>query len=267
MATRQRRVADGKQIGGIASNMNLPRGEGKRRIFKRASNCQKPWVHNIPRCLQSSLTHFLQDSQNYLRCVPLSEQIVGLADRIDPGDVDAGQLAFRNEANLAKSVSCERLAELESNAGSGPVRASTCISPDLAKRWGKRFWQSCQGKADREPERPPRQDSRFYSVGIWTLFSSTRRCRHIGTRPGTCAPGSCSPSPLQVRFSGMPNSSSSEAEGFLSQRQPTAVPTVERPRRQEELHRENSRFFLRSPECVHPEPGCRPSSMGRMQTG
>jgi hypothetical protein len=43
------------------------------------------------------------------------------------------------------------------------VHLST-ISPDLAKRWGKRFWQSCREKAESGVWRPPHQTPDFFCL-------------------------------------------------------------------------------------------------------
>jgi len=46
--------------------------------------------------------------------------------------------------------------------GLGPQTALGNVGPDLAERWGKRFWQSCQGKAESGAWETPSPDSRFY---------------------------------------------------------------------------------------------------------
>jgi hypothetical protein len=45
MAARQRRIADGKQIGWVAPDMNFAARQGKRRIFQWPGDYQQPWIH------------------------------------------------------------------------------------------------------------------------------------------------------------------------------------------------------------------------------
>lgn len=67
MAARQGRIADGEQIGWVASNVHLSAWERKSRVFEGAGNRQKPWVH-FNSLLRAILCNTLsRDSQNYLR--------------------------------------------------------------------------------------------------------------------------------------------------------------------------------------------------------
>jgi len=63
---------------------------------------------------------------------------------------------------VIKSVTWDWSLVMDREACRGLRRALMTGSPDLAKRWGKRFWQSCREKAKSGVWRPPHRTPDFF---------------------------------------------------------------------------------------------------------
>jgi hypothetical protein len=82
-------------------------------------------------------------------------------------------------------------------SNSGGPRAISSVSPDSAERWGKRFWQSCRGKAESGATETPSSGSRLFSLARVETAQSVSlqlpktgagfecRDRRQGFRPGS----------------------------------------------------------------------------------
>jgi hypothetical protein len=94
--------------------------------------------------------------------VPLSKQIVGLSVRIGDEDGRNDSVQCRRKCELVESITWGRPDATNRRRRRGPIRALEAASPDLAKRRGKRFWQSCREKAESGVWRPPHQTPDFF---------------------------------------------------------------------------------------------------------
>jgi hypothetical protein len=138
-----------------------PFGKAKVESFNGPAITKSLGFTAAPQYASSSVTHLtlirktICDRSTIRTDSELSVRI-GLKDRRN----DSAQ--FRRKCELVKSVTWERRVTIRVGCCRGPIRAFVASSPDLAKRWGKRFWQSCREKAESGVWRPPHQTPDFF---------------------------------------------------------------------------------------------------------